>query len=150
MGPGEQCDNGRQARCTNCQVQAGYTYSTSPSSCSPICGDGIRIAPKLCDNGNSTGCLSNCVSDLGYNCIDNMQTSLCMIICGDGIRASTETCDNGGQIGCRNCTVEAGYSYTWVVGSLSICAWTNSINSDLIDVLNLFKFLISIFNNNKL
>ncbi len=30
--------------------------------------DSIRASTEQCDNGNTTGCFSGCVFDIGYNC----------------------------------------------------------------------------------
>ena len=39
-----------------------------PSACNSICGDGIRVANEVCDNGKKIGCLSCNSYDKGYSC----------------------------------------------------------------------------------
>ena len=43
-------------------VALGYTCNStsSPSICSPICGDGLVIGIEKCDAGTKPGCLPNC------------------------------------------------------------------------------------------
>ncbi len=76
---GEQCDDGNYTEddgcSSSCAVESGWDCSGSPSVCTPICGDGIVLFPKIitqdssgspgeqCDDGNLTdadGCDSNC------------------------------------------------------------------------------------------
>jgi hypothetical protein len=49
-----------------------------------------RDNTEACDNGNQTGCSTNCVPDLGYSCFGAVgYKSDCVIICGDGIKSKT-------------------------------------------------------------
>ena len=58
--------------CTNyCKVETGWSCSGSPSVCTTICGDGLRVGTEACDDGNTVsgdGCSSSCVVETGYNC----------------------------------------------------------------------------------
>ena len=55
-----------------------------PSTCTTICGDGIRTESEDCDNGMQLGC-TNCKIDVGFECTVNIigQKSVCNAICGD-------------------------------------------------------------------
>ena len=81
----EECDDGNDQDfdgCSSpkCRIDHGFKCSTtstsSASSCSPLCGDGIRIiAPyspiEQCDDGNTAsgdGCDSNCQVEPNWNC----------------------------------------------------------------------------------
>jgi len=50
---------------------------TSPSVCSPICGDGIIVGEEPCDDGilgDEQGCLDTCFGSLaGWNCTGGNQ-----------------------------------------------------------------------------
>ena len=88
-----------------------------------ICGNSKLQVGEQCDNGNNTGCSSNCVPDLGYSCTGDIEDrSICATICGDGIRASNEQCDNGNKIGCFNCKLSPGWNCTGNLGSNSSCS----------------------------
>ena len=71
----------------------GYTCSGgigSTSSCTGICGDGIRVAAEICDNGNKVGCSVNCKQDYGYTCTGVIGAiSNCFTTCGDNYTAGT-------------------------------------------------------------
>lgn len=44
---------------------------TSPSVCTPICGDGYRIGTEECDDNNLStgdGCSDTCTIEIGYAC----------------------------------------------------------------------------------
>ncbi len=46
-------------------------------ACDSICGDGMRIAPEACDDGNITdgdGCSSTCTVEAGFTCTAVMQS----------------------------------------------------------------------------
>jgi cysteine-rich repeat protein len=76
----EECDDanrrdndGCSAACT---IETGWTCKGSrPSTCTPICGDGLLRGPETkangCDDGNTTsgdGCSSSCKVEPGYTC----------------------------------------------------------------------------------
>lgn len=56
MKGNEKCDQGSNIQfCENCEgIKEGYECLTNldASSCSPIQGDGIRVSPENCDDGN--------------------------------------------------------------------------------------------------
>jgi len=65
----ENCENGNAIDgdgCSSlCVIEAGWNCTGTPTSCTPICGDGIKLPVEGCDDGNKTdslGCLSNCSS----------------------------------------------------------------------------------------
>ena len=54
--------------CTGCQI--GYVVNAS-GSCSPSCGDGIKVNEEECDDGNTVnddGCSSLCLRELKFYC----------------------------------------------------------------------------------
>jgi hypothetical protein len=74
----EDCDDGinnATVRClANCAgAKSGYLCiggnATSPSSCSPVCGDGMVMPEEICDDGGPTYCNGACTGPLpGYFC----------------------------------------------------------------------------------
>jgi cysteine-rich repeat protein len=128
----ETCDDGNSVAndgCSaTCRQEIGWTCvdpaapSNAPDTCSPICGDGIRIMGReACDDGNlrnDDGCDVSCVVEPGFGCIDPISPpttgDVCRTICGDGIRAGSETCDDGNAAnsdGCSStCAVESGFT----------------------------------------
>ena len=107
----------------------GYECTgTTPSVCSPICGDSRVISPETCDDGNKNdniGCTNTCSGALsGYTCTpgDLNTASVCVETCGDGVKTALQPCDDGdldAGDGCSpTCTVEPKYSCT---GSPSVC-----------------------------
>lgn len=77
-------------------------FNTSPSDCTPICGDGVVTAGEECDDG---------VNDGGYEECD----AACVLgpRCGDGVVQDTEDCDDGNRrdgdgcgSACRNLVVD--------------------------------------------
>ncbi|CAI2368117.1 unnamed protein product [Moneuplotes crassus] len=129
---GEQCDDQNTSSgdgCSNtCQLEAGFTCTgIENTTCTPICGDGIKIsALEECEDGNTDnndGCSSDCKPETDYVCggwtsISNPDT--CNIVCGNGIQnplfVSPLKCDDGNTDngdGCdENCNVEGGYTCT--------------------------------------
>jgi len=56
----------------------------SRSSCSPKCGDGIKVGNETCDAGSGPGCLTDCSGvKIGYTC-NGASPDVCSPICGDG------------------------------------------------------------------
>jgi fibro-slime domain-containing protein len=77
-------------------------FNTSPSDCSPTCGDGIVTAGEECDDGVNDGGYEEC----GPGCMLGPR-------CGDGIVQEGEDCDDGNRrdgdscgSSCRNLHVE--------------------------------------------
>ncbi|CAI2380590.1 unnamed protein product [Moneuplotes crassus] len=128
------CDDGGKVSgdgCSStCSVETGYECtngdSTTPDTCSLICGDGIKVSTEDCDDGNKIsgdGCSDACQQETGWFCTGgNLSGSdSCAEECGDGIKTVSETCDdqntNSGD-GCSNtCQQEVGWTCTG--GSLS-------------------------------
>ena len=110
-----------------CAVEAGFTCTGLPSTCTTTCGDGIRAGAEACDDvapaENGDGCSATCTIEPGFSCTGS--PSVCTTTCGDGVRAGAEACDDGGVTagdGCSGlCTVEPGYTCT---GSPSMCSTT--------------------------
>ncbi|CAI2375828.1 unnamed protein product [Moneuplotes crassus] len=129
---GEQCDDQNSSSgdgCSNtCQLEAGFACTgIENTTCTPICGDGIKIsALKECEDGNTDdndGCSSDCKPETDYVCggwtsISNPDT--CNTVCGNGVQnprfVSPLKCDDGNTAngdGCdENCNVEGGYTCT--------------------------------------
>ncbi|MCX5742749.1 MAG: Ig-like domain-containing protein [Proteobacteria bacterium] len=71
---------------------------TLTGTVAPVCGDGAKVAPEACDDGNGTagdGCNAGCAIETGYACTGT-SPSVCTPICGDNLRVGAEQCDNGG------------------------------------------------------
>ena len=129
------CDDGNTTAgdgcSTTCTAEAGFDCNTaSPTVCTAVCGDGMRVgaesAANGCDDSNTTagdGCGATCLVESGFSCTG--APSLCMTGCGDGIVAGTETCDDSNTTdgdGCAmSCASETGFSCT---GSPSTCTAT--------------------------
>ncbi len=116
-----------------CEIEPGFEcFSTTDvaggsgigglDTCSPICGDGIRIpwiALDECDDNNTIsndGCSANCTIEAGFECEGGSLTSSdeCASICGDGLRVGEESCDDGSRLsfdGCdEHCAIEDGFT----------------------------------------
>lgn len=83
-----------------------------------VCGDGVRGALELCDDGNrfgEDGCAADCMSiEEGWSC-PSSGACIRANVCGDGLRSDTEVCDDANTLdgdGCpADCSaVEAGWS----------------------------------------
>lgn len=95
----EKCDDKNNINgdgCSQCQVDSGYTCTSSPSVCTPIannnCGNGVVQSGEGCDDKNKVGgdgCSANCQVESGFSCSGN--PSVCkakpigMSIVGDPI-----------------------------------------------------------------
>ncbi|EDQ85702.1 uncharacterized protein MONBRDRAFT_38713 [Monosiga brevicollis MX1] len=64
-----------------CQIDG--SWSAEAASCSPVCGDGIRVFGEECDDGannGNDGCADNCTITPGYYCHTEGETcSVCSI-----------------------------------------------------------------------
>lgn len=81
MSP-ETCDDGNANDGIGCKSNcigaiSGYTCTagstTTASTCTTTCGNGIVSSPETCDDGNTAngdGCSSTCTIESGYQCID--------------------------------------------------------------------------------
>lgn len=116
---GENCDDGNSNindGCGDiCVIESGWTCNTAtPSTCNPICGDGLIRGSEVCDDGNNLNgdyCSFDCSDITGY--------------CGDLIVQSlVEDCDDSNfneNDGCvSNCLAGYGY-YCTGSGCVSIC-----------------------------
>jgi cysteine-rich repeat protein len=102
--------------CYQCAIEPGWMCS-GPSTCAPVCGDGILIAgEEACDDGDTTdagGCNATCMAvTKGWYCNDATTPMACHTQCGDGIAVDlTEVCDDGNKVagdGCSpDCQIEA-------------------------------------------
>jgi cysteine-rich repeat protein len=96
----------------------GYACTGSPSACLPVCGDGIRVVPESCDDGNLSegdGCSSVCENE--YAAASSFAVSSVAALpilpppmCGNGLIEGSEQCDDGNLFdtdGCSHlCTFE--------------------------------------------
>lgn len=61
MTPSEGCDdqntNNLDGCSSTCTIEAGWNcYNTpNPSTCIPICGDGMNVLGEICDDGGNDG-----------------------------------------------------------------------------------------------
>ncbi|MCX5746778.1 MAG: DUF4215 domain-containing protein, partial [Proteobacteria bacterium] len=119
LDAGEQCDDANTVDgdgCTACTIDPHYGCDSAPSVCTPICGDGVVVAPgEACDDNGTTGgdgCSASCTVETGWTCAG--APSICDTTCGDGIRAGAEACDDGNVgtgDGCdMACAIEIGWS----------------------------------------
>lgn len=122
----EACDDGNtddgDGCSSTCAIETGYACSGQPSSCAPICGDGLTVGGEQCDDGGTDagdGCSSTCTVEPGWSCLFGD----CEEICGDGLLVGSEACDDGNlddADGCSaTCTVEEGWA---CAGEPSSCA----------------------------
>ena len=147
-GTGEECDDGHTQGGDGCSpfctIEAGWTCVSSSGgsglggldTCTPICGDGIRVLANNaegCDDNNTfagDGCSSACNVELGYECTGGGPEGpdICSQVCGDGVRSSGEVCDDGGQLSGDGCSpdcqsIESGYSCAVPTGgATTVCA----------------------------
>eukprot|EP00291_Cryptomonas_curvata_P027326 CAMPEP_0172205812 /NCGR_PEP_ID=MMETSP1050-20130122/32835_1 /TAXON_ID=233186 /ORGANISM="Cryptomonas curvata, Strain CCAP979/52" /LENGTH=363 /DNA_ID=CAMNT_0012884755 /DNA_START=210 /DNA_END=1297 /DNA_ORIENTATION=+ len=99
----------------NCISGKGFSVVWAPMSevDSSSCGNGVREALEMCDDGNKVGgdgCAADCSEvDLGYRCSTGGGAP-CAPVCGDGVKANIEACDDGNSVdgdGCsKDCTCE--------------------------------------------
>ncbi len=130
--PGTECDDGGETNgdgCSSlCLVESGWSCAGSPSTCTPVCGDGVVVDGELCDDGNSRNdddCVFGCqpascgdgfVHKHGTAPFEDCEppnTATCdatchTIIppgCGDGlVNQPGEECDDGNSSNSDDCT----------------------------------------------
>lgn len=82
----------------DCAVEAGYSCAGgsfhASDTCSPVCGDGLRVGTESCDDGNKVA-LDGCAGDC--SAIEDGFT------CSGGSNASTDTCAPCHE-SCATCT----------------------------------------------
>lgn len=81
---GEECDDKNKVNgdgCSSvCTIENGFScVGDNKSTCSAICGDGLKIIRyEQCDDGNNSdniGCLSNCTGTIyGWQCSGGNKT----------------------------------------------------------------------------
>lgn len=83
----EECDDGRSADgdgCSSaCAVETGWTCAGEPSTCTPICGDGL-VVEEECDDGAADpddGCSSDCALEDGWACSGQPSTCVPVVVC---------------------------------------------------------------------
>jgi fibro-slime domain-containing protein len=119
---GETCDDKNTASddgcSSSCQVENGWTCSTSATSgvsiCIRLCGNGVIDSGETCDDKNAAsndGCSSSCQVENGWTCSTSATSgiSTCTPSCGDTIVVGNEGCDDGNDIpydGCYQCQAE--------------------------------------------
>ena len=67
-----------------------------PSTCLPICGDGLNVAGEICDDGDVSGvdkCKTDCSNPVtGWTCSGGsiLTPKTCVPTCGDGVHLVQE------------------------------------------------------------
>ena len=135
-----------------CRVKPGWKCDQSQfgaaSTCTPVCGDGMRLGDEVCDDGNvasGDGCSglavaakgsvqavsssSSCRAEMGRKCRSAGPggKDTCTAVCGDGQRADPEVCDDGNTAGGDGCSAgcdafEDGFECVSVPGGGHSCA----------------------------
>jgi len=110
-----------------CKVESGWTCSGFPSTCSPICGDGVVKTPEACDDGNqinNDGCDFGvtCAVSHGWVCNTTQSPSPCHEVCGNGLISINEQCDDGNSANGDGCSSTCRVETNWTCGAEpSIC-----------------------------
>jgi len=87
--------------------EVGWNCVNFPSTCNPICGDGIKRGSEACDDQNlidNDGCSSVCVLEDGFICNVVIEPTSCVPNCGDGKVVGTEACDDGDNVDNEGCS----------------------------------------------
>jgi len=145
----EQCDDGNTVLfdgCTDsCAVETGFACFGTPSTCYPVCGDGIVIPPEECDDGSvadGDGCSSVCTLEFAAAPAESSASSsrsfssfafVDTTLCGNGLTEPWEACDDGNLFdgdGCDHvCAVEILSSSASSVSSVSSAFSASSVLS---------------------
>ena len=138
----EGCDDENTADLDSCsstctkEIGLDCTNATcGQTSCTAICGDGLKVGIEACDDGNNTnssdGCSAVCTVDCGYKCstdegVDGASTCAATS-CGDGVVAGLQECDDSdlaSEDGCSSsCAMEFGWKCSNPDCGLSTCLW---------------------------
>ena len=134
---GEECDGGLGCDPEKCKCLQGYSRTAPIStSCTPICGDGLKMEEEECDL--SPFCTSTCVCEQGHGY--NQKTKKCSG-CGNGEIDEEEECD-GGEGCLQNCTCDASAGYEPSDPPVSDCVKTSY--SDLLLFVSLGYLALTI------
>jgi len=94
VDPGETCDDGNivggDGCSAACQTELGFQCIGTPSVCTAICSDGIRLGTEQCDNGVAN---SDTVPDA-------CRADCTLPICGDNVVDTGERCDPTDGVTC--------------------------------------------------
>lgn len=85
----ERCETCEEGTCVSCIT--GYDGNL----CRPVCGDGLKVAEEVCDDGNDLfgdGCSENCLEESGFNCDNNLGLTICLKIDGLDLVLSEVRC----------------------------------------------------------
>lgn len=123
----ETCDDGNTNNgdgCSStCMVEAGFTCSLGPSSCSPIIGDGLIRGYEQCDDGNTNlitpdGCTNGYI-DSGYTCIGEPSVCNNPNLCTPSNCHPTTMCMNG-------ILTTTNFYCIGIAGPCRMGTWTNT------------------------
>ena len=121
VDPSEECDDGNRdvddGCSANCRVEEGWLCDGAPSTCVPICGDGLAVGDEPCDASDLRG-LASCES-LGLGdgelscteeCIFDLTDCAIQAECGNANVEYPEECDGDNLAGrtCEDLGFDAG------------------------------------------
>ena len=114
-GSSEMCDDGNTDGGDGCDpmcfTEMNWECSpTSPSVCTPICGDGFFVPPyEECDDASNVdgdGCASDCIVESGWSCTG--EPSVCEVVspCSNQFvePLENEQCDDGNMASGDGCS----------------------------------------------
>jgi cysteine-rich repeat protein len=128
IGPGEACDDSNAAAgdgCgATCAVEGGYACMGAPSTCSPVCGDGMLVGAETCDQGggnvaNGDGCSATCQLESGWACSAALP-SVCAQTCGNNTVDANEQCDDGNLVGGDGCSASCRFAIGCAAGETQL------------------------------
>ena len=98
-----------QSSCTPCDE--GFESDAGALSCTPICGDGLRVAGEGCDDNDTEsgdGCSETCTLEAGYVCPRPGED--CVVACYGIAFDDEDACrDHGECIGPDECECDSGW-----------------------------------------
>lgn len=116
-------------------LEPGWNCTGQPSVCVSICGDRIKTAVEICDDGNMEdydGCTSACQATEGWYCDSDGE---CSESCGNGIATISESCDDGNVVpgdGCFLCKTERDWICTGYSPSVCTANYITQPETDLL------------------